>query len=226
MWACHNARFDPSHSPTNADMDGIAVAIVSESCPRRTWSPEDIDAGIQASFLRIYSIFLSTLFSVGRQQLSLFDANFALTVSTSPLTVYLSAASCCDLLGIKTGLYKRIKSHRPVTRVLGAQIPLLSFVLSMIITLSDRALIDSQACKGSTFVTWGVGTFPLLPGLLHRTQISIPTFLYFPNTLRNFRWPEDCPTWYQRFGLARVDGQNYGGGFPPHGCSVDNGGQP
>ena len=82
----------------------------------------------------------------------LFDANF---VSTSPLTIYLSAASYCDLLGInKTGLHKRIKSYRPVTRVLGALIPLLSFVLSMIITFSDRAFVDSQACKGSTFVTW------------------------------------------------------------------------
>ena len=119
-----------------------------------TWSPMDIDEGFQASLLQIYPVLLSTLLSINRHQLSLFDANFALIISSSPLTVYLVAASTCNLLGIKTGLYKRIKSHRLATSVVGAFVLVLWFTLDSILTLSDRAFIGSESCKGKTFGYW------------------------------------------------------------------------
>jgi len=113
-----------------------------------------MDVAVRASLIHIYSILLSTLLSTKRQQLSLFDADYALQICSSPLTVYLVVASICDLCGIKTGLYKRIKSHRRTTRVLGALVPFLWLGLSMILRLWNQAFKDSELCEGSTFKDW------------------------------------------------------------------------
>ena len=119
-----------------------------------TWSPEGIDVGIQASLLQIYPVLLSTLLSINTQTLSLYDASFALLLTSSPLTVYLAVASICDLFGFETNLYKRIKSHRRTIRILGALIPFLWFGLSLTLRLSDRAFVDSKLCRGSSFKDW------------------------------------------------------------------------
>lgn len=119
-----------------------------------TWSPPDIDEGIHAILIQIYPILLSTLFLIGRNQLYVFDANFALTLTSSPLTIYLVVASICDLLGIKTGLYKQINSHRFSIRIPGALVIFLWFGLSVTLTVSDSAFIDSGICGGSTFGDW------------------------------------------------------------------------
>ena len=118
-----------------------------------TWSPEDVDVGVQSLLVQIYTILLSTLLSINRQQLSKFDAGFALLVSSSPLTVYIVVASISDLCGINTGLYKRIKSHRHIVRALGASVLLLWTGLSMTVNLSSRAFKDSS-CGVSTFPEW------------------------------------------------------------------------
>ena len=108
-----------------------------------TLSPGDIDVGIQSLLVQIYPVLLSTLFSVNRQQLSIFDAGVARSISSSPLTIYLVVASICDLCGIRTGLYKRIKSYRSITRILGALVLLLWTGLSMTIAMSATAFKDS-----------------------------------------------------------------------------------
>ena len=145
-----------------------------------TWSPAHIDVGIQASLCQIYPILLSTLLSINRQQLSLLDANVAFIVCSSPLTAYLGVASISDLFGIKTGLYKRIKYHRLTTRAFGALLPLFWLGLSMTLTLSRSAFIDSEKCEGSTFRDWllyfslfFLGTF-ITPGNLG--IFSLPIF--------------------------------------------------
>ena len=66
--------------------------------------------------------------------------------------IYLSFASVCNLLGFKTGLYKRVASNHLITSVFGASVILFWFALDAILTLSDSAFIDSAACKGQTFV--------------------------------------------------------------------------
>jgi hypothetical protein len=108
-----------------------------------TWFPGDIDVGIQASLIQIYPILLSTLLSINRQTLSLYDASYALLITSSPPTVYLTVVSICDLFGFKIDLYKRVKSHRPTTRILGALVLFLWLGLSMTLTLSDRAFVIS-----------------------------------------------------------------------------------
>ena len=118
-----------------------------------TWSPGDVDVGIQSLLVQFYPILLSTLLSINRQQLSLLDAEFALTLSSSPLTIYLVFTSICDLCGIQTGLYKRIKSHRLVIRTFGALILLIWTGLSMACVMSTTAFKDSP-CGSETLIDW------------------------------------------------------------------------
>ena len=118
-----------------------------------TWSPGDVDVGILSLLVQFYPILLSTLLSVNRQQLSGFDAYFALILSSSPLTTYVVVASISNLYGIHTGLYKRIKSYRITICILGALVPLLWAGISMVVYLSPTAFKDSQ-CETTSFADW------------------------------------------------------------------------
>jgi hypothetical protein len=118
------------------------------------WSPADVDTGIQGSLIQIYPVLLSALASVSRQQLSIYDANYALSLSMSPPAVYLMTSSIFNLFGIKTDLYEQIDSYRWVVRALGALAPLFWFGLNFTIGFSTRAFKDSELCRNSTFKDW------------------------------------------------------------------------
>ena len=137
-----------------------------------TWSPENVDMGILSLLFQIYSILLSTLLSINRQQLSSFDAYFALLLCSSPLTVYLVVASIGDLFGIKTGLYKRIKSHRLIICALGAAVLPLWTGLSMAAMMSRKAFKDSPCLFNSGFETW-----------LMYTLFNLPTSIVYPGAM-------------------------------------------
>ena len=119
-----------------------------------TWSREDVDTGTKASIIQSYAILLSTLLSINRGQLSVCDAQYALGITSPPLMVYLFICSACDFCGIKTSLYKRIRSHRRVTRTLGVLIVLLWFALSLTLWLSRRAFVGSEEGGGQPFKQW------------------------------------------------------------------------
>jgi hypothetical protein len=122
-----------------------------------TFSPGDIDVGIRATFIQIYPILLSTLLSINTQTLSLFDASFALILTSSPLMIYLVVASICGFFGFETNLYKRIKSYRRTTRILGALVPFLWLGLNLILAFSDKAFVGSEHCRGVSFKDWLLG---------------------------------------------------------------------
>ena len=124
-----------------------------------TWSPKDVDVGIQATLTQIYPILLSTLVSIKRRSLTLYDANFALLLTSSPLTVYLVVASICDLFWFETNLYRRIKSYRRTIRFFGAMVPFLWLGLSLTLTFSDKAFKNSELCSGSNFTGWLLDIF-------------------------------------------------------------------
>jgi len=58
----------------------------------------------------------------------------------------------------QTGLHKRIKYHRRITRALGTLIP---FRLSMTLRFSNRAFGDSELYDGSTFEEFACGFRPV-----------------------------------------------------------------
>ena len=119
-----------------------------------TWSPAGIDAGVRASLIQAYPILLSTLLTVGRHQLSYDDGHYALIITSPPLMVYLTISSICDLLGIRTSIYKRIQSHRIVTRAFGVFILPLWLALSLALGLSKRAFNCVEEGEALTFQRW------------------------------------------------------------------------
>ena len=133
-----------------------------------TWSPGDVGVGVQSLLVQFYPILLSTLLSIGRQQLSRFEAFFALLLSSSPLTIYLVVASICDLFGTHTGLYKRIKSHRLIIRTFGASFLLIWTGLSTAVVMSTSAFEGELCLSCGTLVHW----FQSIIGLL----VTSPVF--------------------------------------------------
>ena len=151
-----------------------------------TWSPENADVGIQSLLFQIYQILLSTLLSVNRNQLTVTDARFAINATSSPLMMYLVVASVGDLFGTKTGLYKRIKSHRLIIRALGALVLPLWTGLSITISMSGKAFKDSP-CHGSrSFVSWLTVLllyflyFFMFPGFLSGFLFVAPLVIFLP----------------------------------------------
>ena len=152
-----------------------------------TWSSAYIDVGVQGCLFQIYPILLSTTLSINRKQLNVFDANFALTISSSPLTLYLVVASIGDILGLKTGLYKRIK-RRHFVRPFLVILPFIWLGLSLTLRLSNHAFKGSDLCDGSTLGDWlkDLGLFftviyikfnLMLGGQITAPLITLPIFL-------------------------------------------------
>lgn len=126
---------------TNYKSPGIQLAL----------SPTSVEKGVIATFVELYCILLSTIFSIGRQQLSLFDANYALVITSSPFAVYLVHASIRNILGFETGLSKRVESHRCTISSSGALLLPIWFGLALTLRLSSKAFTDSELCSDSTF---------------------------------------------------------------------------
>lgn len=140
-----------------------------------TWSPADIDVGVNASLTQFYPIILSVLLIVNRNLMSLYDAGCALNLTSPPITVYLAISSICDLLGVQTGLYKRVRSHRRIIRVLGALTLPLWLALSLTLWRSPRAFSDSKTYG----IPWSVGDWMLTVFLeSYILQASNPTVIW------------------------------------------------
>ena len=160
--------------------------LLSHSGIMVTWSPENVDMGVQGLLFQNYLVLLSTLLSINRQQVSFVDALYAIWVSSSPLTVYLVVASIGDLVGIKTGLYKRIKSHRLVIRALAVLVLPLWIGLSMTTWMSTNAFVGSSCYGGMSFKYWFESTVFALrssieaPGLLGLLYGRISALIFLP----------------------------------------------
>ena len=114
-------------------------------------SAKSVDTGVISMIAQLYSILLSTLFSINRQQLSLFDANYALVVTLSPFAMYLVFSSIRDLLGFETGLFKRVETHRRIISFFGALLLPIWVGLRFTLSLSTTAFQDSEICGGPNF---------------------------------------------------------------------------
>ena len=110
-----------------------------------------VDAQVISAITQAYCILIPTLLSVGHQELSIFDANYALMVTSSPFMIRVVFSSIRDILGFKTGLFKRIKSHRRVIHFSVALFLILWFGLRLTLRLSSKAFQDSELCSNPTF---------------------------------------------------------------------------
>jgi len=108
-----------------------------------------IDTEIIAFIFQHYAILLSVLLSITRQQLSLFDANYALMVNSSPLAMHVVFTSIRDLLGFETDLFQRINSYPRTVRLFVVLLLPLWLGLKLALPLSSRAFTDSGLCSKS-----------------------------------------------------------------------------
>lgn len=104
-----------------------------------------------AIIVQSYCILLSVLFSINRQQLSIFDANHALIFVSSPLMMDVVIICIKGLLGVQ---FKRVKSHPRAIYTLGVLLLPLWFGLSLTLRFSSRAFIDSELCSNTTYEDW------------------------------------------------------------------------
>ena len=123
--------------------------------------------------------------------------DFALNLTSSPLMAYLVLTSICDLCGAKTGLYKRIKSHRRITRSLGAFIVPLWLTLTGVVCLSTSAFTNDDDDESGDYGT-GVGEWFLYLGsvIMHALQpgpyplLAMVAIMVFPMLFLCRNWSQ------------------------------------
>jgi len=173
-----------------------------------TWSPAGIDAGVRASLIQIYPIILSALLAISRHRLSQSGAHYALTITSPPLIVYLTISSICDMFGIKTSVYKRIRSRRRTIRALGALILPLWLALSFALWLSKWQVGCEEVSVPGAFSRWlshvilhtiGAVIFPFgwYPGTPITTSIFLLLFRRRSQVMADFRacWGREPKPW-------------------------------
>ncbi len=98
-------------------------------------------------------ILIATLSSIGNGNFTLFNAHFAVAVSASPMSAYVSLSCFLQLCRVETPLFKRISSKEAKVIILGLGIlfPLLWFGVSITASFSETAFTNSSYCRGMTF---------------------------------------------------------------------------
>lgn len=115
------------------------------------WS-DDVSTSIFLLFSQTIPILFATLSSINSDSLSLFDAHFAVAVSASPMSTYVSICCFLQLFRVETRLFKKVSSHeaRVLILLLGLLFPLLWFSVSITTSFSTTAFTNSYYCKGMT----------------------------------------------------------------------------
>ena len=152
------------------------------------FSPAGPEIGLMAIIVQSYCILLAMLFSVNRQQLSLFDADHALLLVSSPLMIDVVAASIKDLFGFRDGFIRRVESHPHIIRALGVLILPIWFGLILTIRLSNQPFIDSELCSNNTLGGWSefLTSEMLAEADLYAGGLLLGGALYW---LRRLIWP-------------------------------------
>ena len=128
-----------------------------------------------------YGILLSVLFCVNRQQLSLFDANHAIMLVSSPLMLHVLYICIVGLFKTRydTGAFPRV-----ICAIGAPLLPILT-VLKLTLSLSSRAFIDSELCSNRTSVKE--------PGLPHSMYFT--SSCYILGILSNMMSPQCFWIW-------------------------------
>ena len=111
------------------------------------WSDKAVDTQVISAIFQAYCILLPALLSIGRRQLSLFDANYALMITSSPLMIQVVLSSIREVFGSRTGCFKKIKSHHHFIYFSAALVLALWFGLRLTLPLSSKAFRDSELCS-------------------------------------------------------------------------------
>lgn len=146
-----------------------------------------------------YSILIVTFASMARQQLSVADAHFALSITISPLTLYFVYASIRDCFVPKnassrnTVLFSRLGKGGKTIRTLCLVLLLTWILLDLLIYFGGKHVFGKNECPRITLVGWFIYRFQfdvialLLPVIFGLPSIPILYVLYSIRHLNDIR---------------------------------------
>lgn len=104
---------------------------------------------------QVYPIMLATAASINTDNLSLFDAHFAVAVTASPVSMYLAYSAVRDVFNRPNTLFRKLTYGKTLIRCLGLALPVLWFAINLIISFSPRAFRNSpENCQKMTIMGW------------------------------------------------------------------------
>ena len=120
------------------------------------WSEHDLKTSIFMLISQVYRILIATASSIGSkpQNLSLFDAHYAIAVTASPITVYFVYSSYRDVFRIPNTLFQKLASSKAVVRYLGLLLPFLWLFVNLMTSFYAKAFEYSYLCQGLTLSLW------------------------------------------------------------------------
>ncbi|KAF8967420.1 hypothetical protein BDZ97DRAFT_1916712 [Flammula alnicola] len=160
---CFTAQTIPQlfgNDALNSDVGGVAVAIsnivINIVLPiLLRWAEDDVHTTVFMLLSQVYPIMIATALSINTDNLSLFDAHFAVAVTASPVSFYLAYSSIRDAVGRPNTLFQKLKFGKRLIRLLGLALPILWLGVNLVISFSPRAFRNSpEYCQKMTFLGW------------------------------------------------------------------------
>lgn len=155
------------------------------------WSAVDIVGSISTVLLTVFSLLLCTFVSLIQQQLSLADAHFSMTITISPVTLYLIYASVRAFFKKETLVYTRLDAKTSLIVKIFAYTLVLAWVtLEVLIYFWPNKLFSRGGCGKISMAAWiyyvVIMTFDrfFFPLVLTLPTVPIWFFIY---TLRHWR---------------------------------------
>jgi len=105
-------------------------------------------------FSQAYPTLLATYFSINRGQLNVVDSHIAIIITSSPVCIYLLYSALLDLVGRPNEFFKRIATSKLTIKILSLLLLVLWFSLTLIVSFSSTAFVDSDQCKKGKFSAW------------------------------------------------------------------------
>jgi len=123
------------------------------------WDNHEAHTTILILLSQVYPILIATAASVGKTNLTLFDAHFALAVTASPVSVYFVYSSFRSLFARTPAhenlMFKNIKTGKNAIRVLGIALPFLWLAINIMTSFHSTAFSNSSKhCQNTSFALW------------------------------------------------------------------------
>ena len=118
-----------------------------------------VQTSVAMHLTQVYPIMIATAGSINTDNLTLFDAHFAVAVTASPVSFYLVYSCIRDAIGRPNTLFSKLRRESgPATNIIrafGLTLPILWLGVNLTISFSPHAFKDSHLyCKEMTFARW------------------------------------------------------------------------
>ncbi|KAL0576399.1 hypothetical protein V5O48_005588 [Marasmius crinis-equi] len=180
-------------SERNADMQGYAVRLSAFLVNvfvaiNIAWSEESVSNSVNAIFLQVFTILAASAVATTRDDLSIADAHFSITITASPLAIYFLYSGFRFLRKRPNHLYSRLKtsSNKYTTLALSVAMLIWWIVFDLLIYFSN--IFSSNDCpltlQGWLVYKWFTGS---LTFEYSRIVIPIPVVFWIVYLIRHFK---------------------------------------